>query len=266
MAFQFAPLLWGAGIGALTSAATGQDPLRGALFGGATGGLLGNMEAIKAGLGSAGSMNLSTGAVPNIAANAAPVSLGSSATLPTASDIGAGFGYGSPLGSTASFLPAQQAAGYSASAGAIPTVGQSFNPYTGIYDDAIDVQSTINPYTGLYDDAYESYVDKGLIGSTNFNPVANIGASSQQTPFFGGNEVIKNVGVPEPTMWDEISPYLNVRDLGGAAALAAQYQQRPQMPTAPSGGISRGQAPQGTDVMALLQTIKQPEKKRISLV
>ena len=48
--------------------------------------------------------------------------------------------------------------------------------------------------------------------------------------------------------------------------LATQYQQKPQLPTAPSGGVSRGQAPQGTDVMALLQTIKQPERKRISLM
>jgi hypothetical protein len=69
-----------------------------------------------------------------------------------------------------------------------------------------------------------------------------------------------------PTMWDEISPYMNVRDLTGAGLVAAQYQQRPQMPTAPSGGISRGQAPQGTDVMALLSSVKPREQRRISLL
>jgi hypothetical protein len=75
-----------------------------------------------------------------------------------------------------------------------------------------------------------------------------------------------NLMAAAPTMWDEISPYMNVRDLTGAGLVAAQYQQRPQLPTAPSGGISRGQAPQGTDVMALLAGVKPREQRRISLL
>jgi hypothetical protein len=45
MAFQFAPLLWGAGLGALGGLLTGQDPLKAAAIGGATGGLFGNIPA-----------------------------------------------------------------------------------------------------------------------------------------------------------------------------------------------------------------------------
>lgn len=65
---------------------------------------------------------------------------------------------------------------------------------------------------------------------------------------------------------EDLKPYLNVRDLTGAAQVAAQYQQRPQMPQAPAGGIQRGQAPQGSDVMSLIASMKQPERRRISLV
>ena len=68
------------------------------------------------------------------------------------------------------------------------------------------------------------------------------------------------------SLWDDIKPYANVQNLSGAANIYDRFNQRPQMPTAPSGGISRGQAPQGTDVMALLASVKPREQRRISLL
>jgi hypothetical protein len=246
--FQFAPLLWGAGLGALGGLLTGQDPIKGAAIGGATGGLFGNLPA---GAWGGGAAEVAKTGAPNIAAGATPVTLGSASTVPTASELGVGFGYGSAT-PVASYLPTEMAANYAASASAVPTVAQSFNPYTGLYDDALN--------------ASESYIDKGFIGSTNFNPVANIGASSQQTPFFSGNEVIKDVGIPEESLLDKIKPYANVQNLVGASSIMNQYSQRKPLPTAPSGGVSRGQAPQGTDVMALLASVKPREQRRISLL
>jgi hypothetical protein len=268
MAFQFAPMLIGAGIGALGGLLTGRDPLKAAAVGGATGGLFGNLPA---GAWGGGAAEVAKSGAPNIAAGATPVTLGSSSTLPTGADIGASFyNVSNPV---TSYLPTDMAANYAtnyaATTGAVPTVAQSFNPYTGLYDDALTGVESFNPYTGVYDDVLtgaESYVDKGLIGSTNFNPVANIGATSQQTPFFAGNEVIKDVGIPEESLFDQLKPYANVQNLAGASMIANQFNQRPQMPTAPSGGVSRGQAPQGTDVMALLASVKPREQRRISLL
>jgi len=69
-----------------------------------------------------------------------------------------------------------------------------------------------------------------------------------------------------PSLFDKMKPYANVQNLSGAANIYDRFNQRPQMPTAPSGGISRGQAPQGTDVMALLASMKPREQRRISLL
>lgn len=182
MASFVKPMLMGAGIGALGGLLTGQNPLKAAALGGATGGLLGSMPA--------GAMNLSTGSIPNVASTMSSVA---------------------PNAGVGAFVDDIAMAG-----------GMATDPLTG-----------------------------QVLASTA--PNAGISAFTQQ-----------------PSMFDSlaggISPYMNVRDLTGAAQVAAQYQQRPQMPTSPAGGISRGQAPQGTDVMALLQTIKQPERRRISLV
>lgn len=192
MAFQFAPLLMGAGIGALGGLLTGKDPLKGALVGGATGGLLGGLPAGAWGGGSA-----------TVAGSTAPASMG------------------------VSLAPASLA------------------------DDALSLSPTLNSAvpTGMGIDLASAPAGMGI---------ENIG----QYATGAGTDIM----AATPSMWDELSPYLNVRDLTGAAMVGAQYQQRPQMPTAPAGGIQRGQSPQGTDVMALLQTIKQPERRRISLV
>lgn len=189
--FQFAPLLWGAGLGALGGLLTGQDPLKGAAIGGATGGLLGGLPAGAWGGGSAQALSTTPAGV---GVNLAPASM-ADASLSLAPVVNS----------------------------AVPT--------------SIGIDLAAAPAGA---------------GISNLGQYAT-GAGT-------------NIMAATPTMFDEIKPYLNVRDLTGAAMVGAQYQQRPQLPTAPSGGVSRGQAPQGTDVMALLQTIKQPEKKRISLV
>lgn len=77
---------------------------------------------------------------------------------------------------------------------------------------------------------------------------------------------LADVAAAQPSMFDGLDEYFNPRDLGNVALQGIANQPRQQMIQAPAGGISRGQAPQGTDVMALLQTIRQPERRRISLV
>jgi hypothetical protein len=175
--FNFAPLLWGAGLGALGSLITGKDPLKGALVGGATGGLLGGLPA---GAWSGGAAEATKGA--------------------------------------------------------------------GL--------SSIDPTSGV-----GAFVD-------NASTVANIATDPLTGEILASS--VPNMGVQaftqQPTMFDQISPYLNVRDLTGAAMVGAQFQPRQQQMQAPSGQVTRGQAPQGTDVMALLQSIKQPERKRITLL
>lgn len=216
MPFAFAPLLIGAGMGALGGLLTGKDPLKGALIGGATGGLLGGLPAGAWGGGSASVAGGSAAGGTGIALGDVAASSALNNTALAGSNLASGVGVGTGIG------------------GATGTGVQLANAGQGMF--GFDPVSAAQGGAGI----------------------SNLGQYATGT----GTEIMKAT----PTMWDEISPYLNVRDLGGAAQIAAQYQQRPQMPTAPAGGISRGQAPQGTDVMALLQTIKQPERRRISLV
>jgi hypothetical protein len=68
----------------------------------------------------------------------------------------------------------------------------------------------------------------------------------------------------QPTMFDKISPYLDVRDLSGAAMNA--FNQPQQQQQVPSGNVAQGRAPQGNDVMSLLQSMKLPERKRLTLL
>lgn len=64
---------------------------------------------------------------------------------------------------------------------------------------------------------------------------------------------------------DGLGKYFDPRDIGNTALQSLGGQQQ-QMPTPQSGQITRGQAPQGNDVMALLQSMKLPDRKRITLV
>jgi len=210
----FMPMLIGAGIGGFGSLLTGKDPLKGALIGGATGGLLGGLPAIGAGGVGAGT---STG----LAANGTGIALG---------DI--------------------------AASNALPTALQGSSLSTGIGSGATSgiAGGGINLAQGANDMAY------------GFNPVSEaIGKGSidnlaQYSTGTGTDFMAKT-----PSMFDQISPYLDVRDLGGATDLMQKFQPKPQ-PIPQSGRITEGKAPQGTDVMALLQSIKQPERRRITLL
>jgi hypothetical protein len=222
-------ILWGAGLGALGGLLTGNDPLKGAVVGGATGGLLNGIPA--------GTLSLEPA---KIAASGAPTGMGVS-LAPVASNA--------PL----SFSLAPDAVSSGAGINLSGTLGGVNAPYTGFASGAtgeLGANMAFSPYRN--------------IGMTTSADIAGKGSIDNLAKYATGSGA--DIMAKDPSMWDKISPYMNVRDLTGAAMVGAQYQQRPQLPTAPSGGVSRGQAPQGTDVMALLQTIKQPEKKRISLV
>jgi len=68
------------------------------------------------------------------------------------------------------------------------------------------------------------------------------------------------------SFYNKVKPYVDVRDLG-KTALASQLQSQPRQQISPqSGRVTEGRAPQGNDVMALLQSIKMPDRRRITLL
>lgn len=190
--FGFAPLLWGAGIGALGSLLTGNDPLKGAAIGGATGGLLGGLPA---GAWSGGQAS----ALSTVPSGTAGIQLAPAA-----------------IGDTALSIAPQ----------AVSTAPLSYG------------------------------VD--LAASPAGIGISDLGAYATGA----GTDIMAKT----PTMWDEISPYMNVKNTLGAADLMSRYSQKPQYPSPQGGSVSRGQAPEGAGVMELLKTIKQPERKRITLI
>ena len=202
--FALAPILWGAGIGALSSMAFGKDPIKGAVLGGATGGLL---DKFPAGAWTGGSAQAASTAPTSMGVNLAPVAADAPISYALAPEIAQGAGV-----NLTNAVPSVTDAAY------------AFNP-----------------------------VAQGA-GMGSINNLAQYSTGA-------GYDLMAN----NPSMFDELRPYLNVRDLSGAAQVASQFQPRP-LPTPQGGQETRGQAPQGTDVMALLQTIKQPERRRITLL
>jgi hypothetical protein len=228
MAFQFAPMLIGAGIGALGGLLTGRDPLKAAAVGGATGGLFGN---IPAGSWMGGGAEVAKSAPSSMGVSLAPVSKDAAMSFSLAPETissGAGINLtGTPVGVNVPY------SGFSGGATGELGANLGFTPYR----------------------------DVGMQVSA---PMAGKGSIDNLSQYATGSGA--DIMAKDPSMWDQLSPYMNVRDLTGAGLVAAQYQQRPQMPTAPAGGIQRGQAPQGTDVMALLAGVKPREQRRISLL
>lgn len=88
-----APVLVGAGIGAVASLATGRDPLQGAILGGVTGGAFGGAEGFGSGFTEGGLMDLGSSAVSGGIAETATPTMGglqlSGATMPTGAFSGA---------------------------------------------------------------------------------------------------------------------------------------------------------------------------------
>jgi len=83
-----------------------------------------------------------------------------------------------------------------------------------------------------------------------------------------GTADLSNMAVNDPTLWERIKPYATIQNLSGAANIydkfAPKYQ--PAQISGGGGGIQRGQAPQGTDVTALIQSQKPYQRKKISLL
>ena len=219
-------MLIGAGTGALGGLLTGKDPLKGALMGGVTGGLL--------------------NAIPTAAFGAGGIGAGAaSATSAGATGL---VGASNPI----------LGAGLSGGIGAVSTPLMSTIPTEG-------VNAFLEP----------TMQTSGIVGSTG-ELGANMGLINPMTN--ASNEVlasrIPNMGVDaftqQPSMfesfYDKVKPYVDVRDLGSTALKSQLQSQQRQVPTSQSGQVSRGQAPQANDVMALLQAMKMPERRRISLI
>lgn len=202
MAFALAPILWGAGIGALSSMAFGKDPIKGAVLGGATGGLL---DKIPAGAWTGGSAQALSTTPTSMGVNLAPVAADAPISYALAPEVA-------------------QGAGINFANAAADAMGYAFNP---------------------------------VAQGAGMGSIDNLAQYSTGT----GYDLMAN----NPSMFDELRPYLNVRDVSGAAQIASQYQPRP-LPTPQSGQVSRGQAPEGNDVMSLIGSIKQPERRRLTLL
>lgn len=236
--FALAPILWGAGIGALSSMAFGKDPIKGAVLGGATGGLLDKIPA--------GSFNLSTGSIPDVASGFAAGSNPAAFLAPTGQEIGMANAF-----NLATNAPLNVASS------AVPTTGSIIGEIGGANLVGAGLPQSVT--------SMQDFAASQMYGANN---------TMLNEPMLGGINALDSADYAKiastpaqstSSIFDEIRPYLNVRDLTGAAQVASQYQPRP-LPTPQSGQVTRGQAPQGTDVMALLQTIRQPERRRITLL
>lgn len=239
----------GAGLGALGGLLTGNDPIKGAALGGATGGLLGGLPA---------------GAWGGGAAEVAK----SGATTGTAA-LGTG-GYAAGANPAAFLAPTGQEIG----------MANAFNMATNA---PINVAANAVPASGTIagEIGGANLVGAGL--PTNVTTMQDLAAQQMYgannsmlgNPLMGGvnplseaqyAQIASTPASATTSLWDDIKPYANIQNLAGASSIMNQYSQRKPLPTAPAGGIQRGQAPQGTDVMALLASIKPREQRRISLL
>jgi len=258
--FALAPLLVGAGVGALGGLLAGKDPLKGALMGGVTGGLLGSVAPAigAAGVGGGAATATSAGATGLVGAGNA--TLGSGIGAGVGGGIGGGAGGYVAGGNPAAYL-AQQPASLAEGLGGMQTAitpngaatigsGEFLAPNMGLVNtEALKVaspQMLVGNNAMLTDPALGGI---NPLSSFDYEKIASMPAESSS--MFGN-------------LYDKISPYVDIKDLG-SAALQSQFQDRP-MPTPQSGQITRGQAPQGNDVMALLQTMKLPDRRRITLL
>lgn len=193
------PTLIGAGVGALGSALTGNNPFKGALLGGGLGTGYGGISSLLSGGG------FMEGAFPFMT-QAAPAAAESVSLAAPTVDI-----------SNAAMLGAPQSGNWA-----------------------------MTPYGTLINKDYYANV----LG----------------TPIYtGGQGFLTNA-------YDEVKnmlPNISSSDVGnalGAASIAQKYAQRPPIPQAPAGGVSRGNPPSGSAVQELIATMKPEPKKRISLL
>jgi hypothetical protein len=228
------PILIGAGTGALGGLLTGKDPFKGALIGGATGGLLGAAAPAAGAAGTGG----------------ASVSIAS----PTASM------FGSPVGATGLVGAGNSALGSGIGAG----FGAASAPLASI-DPMSGVNAFLEPATqtsGIVGSTGELGANMGLVNPMTIDPTEMF---SSQIPNMGAEAFTQQPSMFE-SFYDKVKPYVDVRDIG-TTALKSQLQSQPRQQISPqSGRVTEGRAPQGNDVMALLQSIKMPDRRRITLL
>ena len=247
--FSFAPLLIGAGVGALGGLLTGKDPLTGAAMGAAMGGAgsaLGSAGAWTGGsasvAGTQGAAGLTSAAMPSLAPQMASSGMGAAASMGSNYMPAYGLEQGAfNVHDFASGMPY-------GSEGAVLGSGEFMSPNMGF----------VNPAEAV----------------PRFTPMSNEGDSLML-----GNRAYQegglSAGVPQElsmmdrlnSFSDKISPYVSIDNLAGASSVYDKFSQEPQrMAQAPAGGMSAGKAPQGADIQALIAGIQPIQRKRISLL
>lgn len=86
-----------------------------------------------------------------------------------------------------------------------------------------------------------------------------------------GVDTLDQMAISNPSLWEKLKPYATVSNLSGAANIANQFKPQPKpMIAAPSGGVSRGQAPQQSGLILtmddLMKLQQSPQRKPISLL
>jgi hypothetical protein len=222
------PILIGAAVGAGTSAVFGGDPLKGALLGGATGGLGG---ALKGGVG-----NLINGIGTNaLAGGNVAKGLAINASL-----LGGAQGFGVPAAAASSAAPAAAASApaslLSQSIANVAPIGFKAPLDLGI--------SAVTP-ASLVDDAI-------LSTAQPMNATAAAMGGGFKLPANAAEIVGQN-----PSILDNLREYMpSGRDLAGLG-LQSAMQPRPTV-QAPAGGITQGRA---TDIAAVQNLVSSMRRK-----
>lgn len=235
-----APVLIGAGIGAVGSAITGRSPLQGALLGGSLGaGYGGVSSALKGG-------SFMEGAFPFMGETTKAASLG---------NIAQGGGTFMPAFSPEIGMANTFNTGANIVSNAAPTVTGLGNiaPNMGIVNTLGEGAKIINPanLSGVVADYSPAIMSGAAQGGLT--------AASTSVP------MLQKLGY---TM-DEIKqmlPEFNAQNVIGGLNIAQKYMQKPALPQAPSGGIKQGNPPTVTPINELLALSKPQQRKRISLL
>jgi hypothetical protein len=197
------PVLIGAGLGAITN----KNPLKGALLGGALGGIGGGASSLLKGgsflegAGLSGLSGATAGTGTNLAANGAGVTLDA---------VKNGVGQGIQLSST----PVTSSL---TDFGINPLVAGS----TDVASNGINF--ALNPTSSM-----------GGLGS-----IDNLASYANMSP-----DQLSYLAKTNPTMFDKLSKYATIDNLSGAANIASKFQPRQPSP-APQGRVTEGKAPSG---------------------
>lgn len=234
-----APVLIGAGIGAVGSAITGRDPLKGAMLGGSLGAGYGGFSNLAKG------GSFMEGAFPFMgettkAASLGNIAQGGGATMPAwTPEIGMANTFNTGANIVGNAAPTVTGLGNIApNMGLINKVGE-----TSIMN-AANLASEVPMYSPAI---------MGAAGQGGLTAAATATPLSQQLGY----------------TWDELKDLATSQNVGnviGGMNVAKQYMQRPTPPQAPAGGVSRGNPPQVTPINELLALSKPQQRKRISLL